>query len=35
MLLDSTEWELSWTNLANNGDILKYVVVRDLTPPAA
>jgi len=32
MLLDSTEWELGWTELAPDG-IHDYAVVRDLTPP--
>jgi hypothetical protein len=34
MGINSTEWELSWTELAAN-DIRQYAVVRDLTPPAA
>src|SRR6202008_2981826 len=33
MKLDSTEWELAWTQLAPN-DIRQYVVVRDLTLPS-
>jgi hypothetical protein len=33
MAFDSTEWELAWTQLADKLD--QYVVVRDLTPPAA
>ena len=32
MKVDSTEWEFGWTELAK-GDIVQYVVVRDLTPP--
>ena len=32
MKLDSTEWELAWTQLAQN-DIRQFAVVRDLTPP--
>jgi hypothetical protein len=32
MKLDSTEWELAWTQLAPN-DIRQFAVVRDLTPP--
>jgi hypothetical protein len=32
MKLDSTEWELGWTELAANS-IGSFVVVRDLTPP--
>jgi len=32
MKLDSSEWELAWTRLAEN-DIRQYAVVRDLTPP--
>jgi hypothetical protein len=34
MAPNSTEWELSWTQLAS-GDIRQYAVVRDLTPPSA
>jgi hypothetical protein len=33
MKLDSSEWELAWTELAQS-DIRQYAVVRDLTPPA-
>jgi hypothetical protein len=33
MALNSTEWELAWTELAN-GDINHFAVVRDLTPPS-
>jgi hypothetical protein len=32
MKLDSTEWALALTQLADNG-IASFVVVRDLTPP--
>src|SRR5262249_5446406 len=32
MKLDSTEWELGWTLLAES-DIRQFAVVRDLTPP--
>ncbi len=32
MQLNSSEWELSWTQLAPS-DIKQYAVVRDLTPP--
>jgi hypothetical protein len=32
MVLDSTEWQWPWTELAP-GDIKQYVAVRDLTPP--
>ena len=34
MALDSTEWELAWTELAPDG-IQDYAVVRDLTPPTS
>jgi hypothetical protein len=33
MVIDSTEWDLTWTELAADG-IHDYAVVRDLTPPA-
>lgn len=32
--VDSSEWEIGWTNLAPGG-IVQFAVVRDLTPPSA